>query len=454
MMIFQKPWNMYVISRGPVVERLRRLHLRIRETSSEIRNIAIRSMLGISLVWLCIPIFTKSGFCVADEPAAQSSIEAELKWRQSIQRSYALLSPDRLRMVGGYRIPAAMLGKKTMAFSRCGLTGRHEADGRLRLWMPHHAGTTAVAEFIAPVSRGTDLTNIKNWPICEHVRNINRVYAELRSLDNACQIQGVHWSAERDRLLVSGRSIYNTTYNKSKWLVQVDVGDTPVIEAAIAPRLPNQAFGGGFVDIPKDFANKYCRGNTIGLAKGGYESGQASATSPTIAAYGDAPPTVLMHCKWNAPKEERERRDDNYASGSVSWQPASVNGVGFFGVDRVQDTAWVHTAELSSFIAIVLQPVGKLSYALQNDVFSNKKKYTLYVYDPADLAKVATGELLEHEVRGKWYPLPIEVPSLRRPAGLWWDKTSKLLNIVYSHAWKRGGPESYPVVVSYEIMAK
>jgi hypothetical protein len=362
------------------------------------------------------------------------------------------LTPNDLRMIGGYRIPPALLWGKSMAFSHCGLTGRHEVNGQLRLWMSHHATTTAVAEFVAPKARGTDLKDIKRWPVCEHVRNIDKVYAELYALDNACQIHGVHWSPERNRLLVSGRSWYNTTGGKDNWLVQVSVDEPAVIEPGIAPGLSQQAFGGGFVDIPKEFADAFCGGNTIGLSKGGYESGQASATSPTLAAYGASDVSVLMECKWNAPASERERRDDNYDPGNVGWQPKPVDGKGFFGVDRVMDTAWVKNGDLESFIAIVLQPVGKLNYALQGDVFTGKNvQYSLYVYDPVDFARVASGELLPHQVRGTWYPFP-EIPvSLNRPKGLWFDVETKHLNIVYANAWSPGGPESYPVVIEYEI---
>ena len=374
-----------------------------------------------------------------------------------------IFTPSQLKMIGGYRIPEAWFEGKSMSFSNGGLTGRHEGKGQLRLWMAHHAQNTAVAEFIAPTERGTDMipnrgpnwtyAPIAKWPIAKVVRIIPGAYAELRALDGAEQVHAVHWSDELNRLLVSGRSWYNTTAGKDAWLVPVDVSqDPPVVEPALTPGLPQQPFGGGFVDIPDAFAEAYCGGNRLGLAKGGYESGQGSATSPTLAAYGKAPVKVLQWSKWNSPKEQHERRDTNYDGSGVGWQPLAENGIGYWGVDRVMDAAWIHTDAVSALISIVLQPTGKVDYELQGAVFSHTTQYRLYVYDPADLARVAQGELQEYEVRGRWYELP-QVP-LGQPFGLWWDTHRKLLSIVYTAGWSNGGSESYPVVIEYEVMEK
>src|SRR5690606_36329234 len=124
------------------------------------------------------------------------------------------------------------------------------------------------------------------------------------------QIMGCHWSPELDRLLVSGRDIYATGPQPAEWLVTVQWGASIKVEKAIAVGGLNAArYGGGFCTIPKWFADKYCGGNTIGIGMGGYESGQNSAHSPCLAAYGDAPLKVLMQSNFGAPKENREQRD-------------------------------------------------------------------------------------------------------------------------------------------------
>ena len=371
-------------------------------------------------------------------------------------------TPDLLRFIGGYRLPECWYGGKSIAFTNGGITGRHDADGRLRLWVAHHAQETHVVELIAPTSRSTDMgpntgpnwtyDPVARWPIASQVRIIPNAYQELRALDGAVQIHGLHWSEQLKRLLVSGRSWYNTTFNKEKWLVQVDVGPTPVIEPAINPGVPQQPFGGGFVDIPQAFADAYCGGNTIGLSKGGYESGQASATSPTLAAWGNATTKVLQHSGWNVPTEQRELRDSNYdATKAGGWQPMAKDGVGWWGVDRVMDSAWIDTDDVSALVFIVQQPTGKMDYALQGAVFSNTWQFRLYIYDPKQLAEVAEGKREPWNVRGKWYPLPKLGRGFSRPYGMWWDTERKILSVLMADGWWPGGSESYPVVLEFEV---
>jgi hypothetical protein len=365
--------------------------------------------------------------------------------------------PSMLRAVGGYRLPECFVQaqKKTLAFSHGGITGRNEPDG-LRIWVTHHATSMALAELTAPATRGSidaisQRLNLRHhWPIATFVRNIEAVYAELYAIDNACQIHGVHWDAEGNRLLASGRSWYSTTGGKDAWIVPVDVDqDPPARGPRITPGLSMQVFGGGFANIPEWFANQYCGGNTIGLGLGGYESGQGSSHSPSLAAWGSEPNKVLMQTTWLAPKEEQEQRDNAYNSGNVGWQPQPDGEVGYWGTARCQDICWLDTPSVSAFLAISLQPLGTLVYSNQGDVFTNNNvQYVLYVYDPADLAEVATGELAPHQLRGRRYPFPT---AIGKPKGMWWDNERQLLSVFYANGWTWGGSESYPVVIEYEV---
>lgn len=372
----------------------------------------------------------------------------------------ALLTPEKMRIVGGYRLPECFYGSNglTLAFSHCGMSGRNEPDGSLRLWIAHHATSIGtIAEMVAPATRGSvealfDGSNLRHhWPIASHVRNIPQVYRELYDLDNACQLFGVHWVPELNRLLASGRSWYNTTGGKDGWLIAVDVDQEPAVkDPRITPGLSQQVFGGGFCDIPQWFADAYCNGHTIGLGLGGYESGQASSHAPSLAAWKQGEEaTVMMYSKWLTAKENQERRDANYQNGGITWQPNPDGDVGYWGTSRCMDVTWVDTPTCSSFLAISLQPVGTLDYAIQDRVFTRTVQYMLYVYDPADLAKVAQGTLAADQVRGNYYPFPVARGG--RPTGMWWDNERQILSVVYANAWTWGGSESYPIVVEFEI---
>ena len=359
------------------------------------------------------------------------------------------LDPARLQFVGGYRIPHATDSSgRSMAFSWCGLTFRGNT-----IWMPHHNGSRSVQEFTLPGSRGSDLSNVRSWPIAVANRRVG-AYSHLRANFPGYQIFGCHWSPELNRLLVSGRDKYATGPQSPDWLIPVNLDDdNPIVEPSIdSEGLTATSFGGGFCNIPQWFADKYTRGNTIGIGLGGYESGQNSSPMPTLAAIGNAPANILMLSNFGAPPEHREQRDGNYDSGTLSWGSNPVDGVGYWTSDRVLGTAWVDTPDVSSYVALVMQPVGVLNYNLQNETFTQQVQYRLYVYDPADLAKVAQGEISPKQVRGRWYPVPSV--GAGNPAGMAFDSESQRLSIVYRGGWKEHptATESYPVVAEFEVV--
>jgi hypothetical protein len=404
----------------------------------------------------------------AENVAYQSRIDALIEERDALQAKLDELlkppaikfTPSMLRFAGGYRIPETWFGGRSVAFSKGGITAKHDADGRLRLWLTHHAQNVAVAEYVAPTQRGFDrgantgpdwtYHPVARWPIATHVRTIDGVYQSQRNRDGSAELHGLYYDAESNQVLASGLAWYNTTNAFPDFIVSIDAV-TGTVGQSITPGLPQQAFGGGFVTIPQSFADTHCGGNTIGLSKGGYQSGQESATSPTLAAWGTAPTKVLQWSQWNAPTSQREQRDANYSNGGITWQPNPINGVGYWGVDRVKGQAWIHTDSMSAVVHIVLQPTGAMNYAGQKEVFSDTAQYRMYVYDATQFAEVASGMKQPHEVRGKWYPLPPGMP-FGSPSGMWWDDVRKLLSIVYVNGWWTGGSETYPVVCEFEVV--
>ncbi len=350
--------------------------------------------------------------------------------------------------VGGYRIPAAEVAGRSMAFSNGGLTGRVEANGALRIWSSHHAANGHVGEFLAPSGRSTNLASRNTWPIASFVRTINNPYAALRAIDAYCQVMAVHWEPSINRLLVSGRSTYNTFGGKDFWLVPVNLS-TGVVEQAFRPNLSHQVFGGGVFSIPQKFADQYCNGMRIGLGRGGYESGNGSSHSPSLAVWTPGQNgRAIMHSSWLCPKEQRERRTNNYAPGNVSWQIPPDGDVGYWGVDRVRASTWIETPTRSAFIVVSRQPVGTLNYALQNEVFTTGGQTRMYVYDPKELARAATGQVPLHAVRGVDQAMPGWPSNI---VGMWWDNHRQILSVMAQGQWNAGGPEWYPVVQEYRV---
>jgi hypothetical protein len=218
-------------------------------------------------------------------------------------------------------------------------------------------------------------------------------------------------------------------------------------------------FGGGFVDVPKWFADEYFDGNDFGVGLGGYRSGQGSPAGPSLAVIArpaEGQPVieggkVLLHFPWGGDATQREQRPADYTKPLFG--PAADGDLGYWQADEVVGgPIWIDTDEAHGLCYLSIQGIGEIEYSLQKPTFSNERRIRLYVYDPADLARVARNELLPHEVRGRFYewepPWGWDVASGAWPGGMHWDGTRLYV------AYQKSGAEQYdrpPVIAVYEL---
>ena len=96
-------------------------------------------------------------------------------------------------------------------------------------------------------------------------------------------------------------------------------------------------------------------------------------------------------------------------------------------------------------VYFIRQGRGRLDYKLQTECFSKDRLSRLYIYDPADLARVAAGRIEPFEVRGKvtdWAE-----PGIAR--GATWD--GERLYVFHEGTWKQG-VERYPSIHVFEVV--
>jgi hypothetical protein len=105
----------------------------------------------------------------------------------------------------------------------------------------------------------------------------------------------------------------------------------------------------------------------------------------------------------------------------------------------------VDTGTTHGLVYFVRQGRGLLDYKLQRECFSKDRVSRAYIYDPADLAKVAAGQLEPFEVRGTvsdW-----SEPGIAR--GATWD--GEHLYVFHEATWK-SGVEQYPSVHVFAVV--
>jgi len=350
----------------------------------------------------------------------------------------ALLEASQLRRVGGWRVDPDVRSGKSMAYSEGGIDF---FDGQL--WLSHHAHLDAVGRFKIPETMGTG-DDVNAWPL---LKATDYVVSEWR-VQGGANTMGVHQLDART-LLVSARSGYATPPTSDPWLQRFDLTS----RRWLPPLKPRQAriqhHAGGFCRVPRWFADEHFGGRTVGLCAGGYESGQGSSMGPALTVVDRETLTdglCLLSYPWAGPKEKRERRPADYDPSGLGWALAPDGDVGYWSVESQRGGgAWIDTGTCHGLVYFIRQGRGRLEYKLQTECFSRDRLSRLYIYDPADLAKVAAGELEPFEVSGTvtdW-----EEPGVAR--GATWD--GKRLYVFQEATWK-SGVERYPSIHVFEVL--
>ena len=362
-----------------------------------------------------------------------------------------------LKLIGGWRIPAAWQHGKSTAFSMGGISIETLGE-KNSFWISHHVHLGGVLRLTGGDPGEGDL---KDWPLLVASDYIDVAKPHDRLF--GAKISAVHWDPKFKRLWVSGRSHYAVPPHLGPWLVACerssDGSDWKHAGPYSVKGTTMQRNGGGFCRISPQFASKYLAGRRLGLACGGYESGQGSSLGPTLTA------TFLSHEKvgqgisllgfgWNCDETKREFRFPDYKIKSLGWGIDPKNGRGYWAAEEAMGgPAWVETDEVQGLCYFVREGVGELIYALQTQNFTKKSTSRLYRYSLNDLAEVAVGNRQPHEIHASFEEYYVEgttkdLPGV--PRGACFDSSSGRLFVFLKYSWKKGR-EFMPAIAVFKV---
>lgn len=381
---------------------------------------------GVTLLLLC-PMAWGTG---------EDRARAEAPALEAGQRM--LLQASQLRRVGGWRVPPDVHSGKSMAYSEGGID---VCDGHL--WLSHHAHLDAVAKFKIPDGVGTS-DDINEWPLLEAVDFVRSDW----QVQGGAKTMGVQQTDART-LLVSARSGYATPPSSGPWLQRFDLQERRWLDPLKPKGAKIQHHAGGFCRVPQWFADKHFGGRTVGLCVGGYESGQGSSMGPALAVVDPETFTdgvTLLSYPWAGEKHQREQRPPDYDPSALGWAIEPDADTGYWSAETQRGGgAWVDTGKYHGLVYFIRQGRGPLDYKLQTECFSRDRVSRVYIYDPADLARVVAGELEPHEPRGTVSPW--SEPGVAR--GATWN--GERLYVFHEGTWS-GNVESYPSIHVFEVV--
>jgi hypothetical protein len=242
----------------------------------------------------------------------------------------------------------------------------------MRAWTLGHAQTVNLAGYDLP-AMGTG-TSYAAWPQVNQARDYGSPYTVAgwsTIYGNQLYAAGLMW---RDgKLWMSGKGFYASGGSFPSTVVKKFTlsGSTATLaETVTLSGRPMQAFGGGFVKGHPD---------GVLLGCGGYESGQGSRSGPCWMTLGGT--VVNEFPVFDAPKELREKRPNNYSCAASQWFVPPDGSVGYWFAGEVVGGGLVVGGKACFWS---LQGTGYCGYELQSPGFGTGTKQYLYRYGPGE----------------------------------------------------------------------
>jgi hypothetical protein len=271
-------------------------------------------------------------------------------------------------------------------------------------------------------------------------------------------IRGLFWDEEDKVIYASfGDDYWHVGYDQrctTFCAAKFADGDTSVIPLA-SWRVAGTGFKavqGGITRIPKWFAEQYLNGKSLGVGFGGYFSLMSSGdVSLGPALHCVVPPTLpqnphlstllstkLLGYTWSA----RARRDTDYVDDYEGVNPVDTDGDGV--VDRgywfwndllYQGGCWIDTGKSHGLLFAPYLGHGRGWYN-NSQLNGDRGRYWFFLYDPMDLAKVATGqwEPSRPQPVASW---PLSLPGNPDPEPTWGSFFRAVKGVAYDSSTRR-----------------
>jgi hypothetical protein len=388
-------------------------------------------------------------------------------------------------------MPTSANGWST-AYSMGGLTYRY-VNGQLHFLTTSHVNSGGlVYETNYP---GISTGPIASAPQAQVVQNWGDIYTGQKwvgngggynSLSSEVWTYGLYYDQSSGRLYWNYGDWYNIAnpYNPSFGYSTLNdaTGVGTGVGAWSLTGRPEKFDRGGMLPIPQWFADRFTGGKTLGVGFGGTFAGVSTASlGPALAAINPPDPTVnaddssldnvpLIGYPYTAPA--RGERDPNYTSfydgGTYpttpgAWNPS--NGTGYWTWSDIIFGAgtWIDTPQLGGVLFIAKVGQGNVWYQ-NSDRHAQSGAFEWMVYDPKDLAAVASGAEQQWQIQPKYEWTTSTLPlgptdqsgwsgdGFSQVGGVTFDPTTDRLYVLVNGAWQ-GGTEWYPEVYVYQVGA-
>lgn len=398
-----------------------------------------------------------------------------------------VVSQSDIHYLGSFYLPQYANGWST-AFSNGGLAYRY-VNGNLQFFTTSHVYSGGlVYEFNYP---GLNTNGV--MPVASVVHNWGDVYTSEKwvgndggtaQLSSGVETYGLYYDQSLNRLYWSYGHWYNATNPNNPSIGYSVLNDATGAATGIGAwsltNRPEKFDRGGLLRIPQWFANSYTAGKTLGVGFGGYFSIISTGSfGPALAAISD--PNIAVNPDRSAlanvplvgyPSDapDRGHRDPNYTSyydgGTYpttpgAWNPA--NGTGYWTwSDIIYGAAsWIDTSTLGGVLYVAKVGTGNVYYQT-SDRHASGSAFEWMVYDPRDLAAVASGAKQQWQIQPKyeWIDNSLPVGGYDRAGyagdggnqvgGVTFDPTTNRLYVLVNGGYKNG-VEWYPEMYVYQI---
>jgi PKD repeat protein len=384
--------------------------------------------------------------------------------------------------LGSFALPHSANNSDT-AYSMGGLAYRY-VNGNLQFFGTNSDNSgNLVYEFNYP---GIS-SNQSNLPQAQVVKNWGDIYTGQKlddynssgALNSDDPTYGLYYDSTSNELYWTYGDSYNAQYPTQQSIGYSTLNDaTGVATGAGAWSLanrPEKFDRGGIVQIPQWFANRYTGGDTLGVGFGGYYSIVSTASlGPALAAI--APPNPANNADDSALPNvpllgypygaaDEAHRDTGYASTyeGTQWNPANGTGYWTWSDSIMSGGTWINTPTMQGVLFIAKVGQGNTWYQ-NSDRHAQSGSFEWMVYNPADLAAVASGAKQQWQIQPEYEwttpTLPLDSYEMQNGysgdgyetiGGIVFDPTTNRMYVQVEGATGYNGSETWPEMYVYQV---
>lgn len=359
--------------------------------------------------------------------------------------------------LGSFKLPPRV-GQGGGGYSEVGMALRIDKDGSRRLFLNYtHPGGTLFE--VAPPAlvklEGGNHAALATAEVKKVWGPLGMQVTETQGIRRIGALGGLLWDQDKNTLYWTWYHGY-WTGGALPVLAASKLNDDGSVTNSGPWTVPNQKhYWGGVLKLPKDFADDYTGGSTIGLGFGGYYSICAPCSrGPALAAIAEPDPankTVALVPLLGYSGGAKAPRDGDYFSANCGfWSdpPQGPSKGSWTFDDHCRAGVFIQLPDKHAYIAFARLGTGRLGYDYGAIGSAGKAQYW-YFYNPVDLGAVAKGPKKPADVMP--YLMSRDLAERGGTAtGSCFDDEQRRLYLVRVWAYPVGR-EMHPLVHAYRV---